>query len=702
MPAPLRHSRTAAIALSPIKEIELAAARMPGAVSLAQGIPSFDTPEVIKAYVVQKMAQGEVAKYSLAPGMQELRELVAGELLKDGMRYDPDGEILITAGSIEGIAATLLALMEPGDEIILPSPSYASYQHVIRMAGCVPVFVPLDEERNFDLDTEALARRITGRTRAIFYCNPNNPTGTIYSRAQSLAMLALAETHDLLIVTDEVYKDFLYTDVPYFTPAQEEAARSRVVRIYSFSKAYAMTGWRVGYLHADRAHVTEILKVHDALVTCAPVISQHAAMAALELGQGAIAEFRQAYRRRRNLMLQHLDGLSDVFDYQKPNGAYFVFPRVKDTVPLARDSRRLAFDLLERAQVALVPGIGFGPTGESHLRLSFGRREEDIEEAFVRLKRYFRERGGRVLHAPFAQTAGGAPAPSPGAPAGSGPSRGAVRQRTRGMAVAYLRMLARLYLRRRRPRVVAIAGNQGKTVFKRILLGLVQRRFAARGNPRSYNTEIGLPLAVLGLEIDPRSWRDIARTLLRASWRAVADRQPLDLLVLEYGVRNRGDMAQLLRTAVPEWAVVTGLTPDGEGDPDTLDAVAEEVRILCGVVAPARAIICTGDARLQALHAALGPAAAAIGAMPLSPPGGGLHFRTNQGPYELGGELVGASALLAARAAATLGEALGMEREEIQAYLTEISTVTAPPLPGAWPAPAGPGEAAAARRRPAG
>ena len=697
MPAPLRHPRTASITLSPIKEMELAAARMPGTVSLAQGIPSFDTPEVIKAYVAQKMAQGETAKYSLAPGLQELRELVAGELLKDGMRYDPDGEILITAGSIEGIAATLLALALAGDEIILPSPSYASYQHVIRMAGGVPVFVPLDEERNFDLDVEALARRITSRTRAIFYCNPNNPTGTIYSREQSLAMMALAQTHDLLIITDEVYKDFLYTDVPYFTPAQEEAARGRVVRIYSFSKAYAMTGWRVGYLHADRAHVAEILKVHDALVTCAPVISQHAAVAALELGQGAIAEFRQAYRRRRNLMLQHLDGLSDVFDYQKPDGAYFVFPRVKDTVPLARDSRRLAFDLLERAQVALVPGIGFGPTGESHLRMSFGRREEDIEEAFLRLKRYFRERGQRVLRAPFAQA--GADTPAPGVSAASGQAQGVVRRRTRGLAVAYLQLLARLYLRRRRPRVVAIAGNKGKTVFKRIILGLVERRFAARSNPRSYNTDIGLPLAVLGLEIDPRRWQDIARTLLRASWRALADRQPLEVLVLEYGVRNRGDMAQLLRTAVPEWALVTNLTPDGEGDPDTLDALAEEVRALCAAVAPARTIVCTGDPRLQTLHAALGPEAAAIDEAQLIPAGGGFRFRTAQAPYELGAELVGASALLAARAAATLGEALGMPQEDIQAYLTEISTATAPlPTPGRA-TPAGTMDAAEGRQR---
>src|SRR5574341_408790 len=160
----MRFARTRNVQLSPIKEIELAAARRPGAVSLAQGIPSFDTPEVIKAYVKEKLEQGACARYSLAPGLMELRELIAEQLRGEGMRYDPDGEILVTAGSIEAIAAALLALTAPGDEVILPSPSYASYQQVIRMAGCEPVFVPLDEERNFDLDVAAIARRITSRT----------------------------------------------------------------------------------------------------------------------------------------------------------------------------------------------------------------------------------------------------------------------------------------------------------------------------------------------------------------------------------------------------------------------------------------------------------------------------------------------------------------------------------------------------------
>jgi aminotransferase len=191
--------------------------------------------------------------------------------------------------------------------------------------------------------------------------------------------VALAERRGLFLLIDEAYKDFVYTREPYFSPAQLPAARSRVVRVFTFSKAYGMTGWRIGYLHADAHLVREILKVHDALVTCAPVVSQYAALAALEYGQTHIATFRHAFKERRDRTLEYLDALSHIFDYQKPEGAYFVFPRVKDTVRWARDSSRLAADILEKAKVALVPGIAFGPSGEAHLRLNFGREPSDID-----------------------------------------------------------------------------------------------------------------------------------------------------------------------------------------------------------------------------------------------------------------------------------------------------------------------------------
>ncbi len=175
--------------LSPIKEMELAASRIPGVISLAQGIPSFDTPEPIKAFVQQKIAEGACAKYSLTPGLPQLRELIAESLLREGMHYDPDSEIIVTCGSIEGIAAALLTLTQPGDEVILPTPSYASYQEVVRMAGCTPRFAALREEDNFAFDLDAFEHCLSARSRAILYCNPNNPTGTVFSQTETLALV---------------------------------------------------------------------------------------------------------------------------------------------------------------------------------------------------------------------------------------------------------------------------------------------------------------------------------------------------------------------------------------------------------------------------------------------------------------------------------------------------------------------------------
>ena len=187
--------------LSPIKEVELRASRIPGVVSLAQGIPSFDTPEPIKRFVQERIAEGLCARYSVTPGLPRLREAISESLRRDGMVYDPDREILVTVGSIEAIAATLLATIDPGDEVLVVSPTYASYLPAIRLAGGEPRFVALAEDKNFDLDPDAIADAANRRTRALLLCNPNNPTGTVFSRQQTLRMLEVAEKHDLVVIT---------------------------------------------------------------------------------------------------------------------------------------------------------------------------------------------------------------------------------------------------------------------------------------------------------------------------------------------------------------------------------------------------------------------------------------------------------------------------------------------------------------------
>ncbi|HBI16985.1 MAG: Aromatic amino acid aminotransferase [Candidatus Moranbacteria bacterium GW2011_GWF2_34_56] len=389
--------RTKNLNLSVIKQMELRASKYPDVISLAQGVPNFDTPECIKRRVELALKRGIVAKYSLSPGISELRELIEMKLAQDNMFYDWEKEILITAGSIEGITATILALTNPGDEVIIPQPTYTSYREVITLAGCTPVFVSLDEEKGWAFDLEKFKQAITPKTKAIFYCNPNNPTGTIYSEEQLRGLAKLAEEHDLYLISDEVYKDFLFEkEQKIFSLAEIPELRKRVIRLFSFSKSYAMTGWRVGYLHSDESVIKEILKVHDSLVTCAPVISQFGAMGALEMGDKDLIEMNEEYSQRRDLICKHLDELSHVFSYVRPESAYFVFPKILlDKIDYADDehsgslSWKFALNLLEKTQVAVVPGVAFGPNGENHIRMSFGRSEEDINKAFGRMKRFF-------------------------------------------------------------------------------------------------------------------------------------------------------------------------------------------------------------------------------------------------------------------------------------------------------------------------
>ena len=672
-------TRTAGVKLSPIKAMELAASRVPDVVSLAQGIPSFDTPEPIKSFVQQKIAEGECATYSLTPGLPQLRECIAESLLQEGMHYDPDQEIIVSSGSIEAIAATLLTLTRPGDEIILPSPSYASYQEVVRIAGCTPRFAPLHEEQNFAFDEEAFETCLSPHTRAILYCNPNNPTGTVFSEAETRALIALAERHDLFLIIDEAYKDFVYTPEAYFSPAQVADVRQRIVRIFTFSKAYGMTGWRVGYLHSDARNVQEILKVHDALVTCAPVVSQYAALAALEYGHEHITSFQRAFKQRRDLTLTHLDQLSYVFDYQKPEGAYFVFPRMKDVVVHARDSHALAYDILEKAKVAVVPGLAFGPSGEAHIRLNFGRRPDDITAAFERLSAYFRPAAAR--RAQPTQHRASRPVESVGSVESDptdpkdpkGPNRPYSYQRLRGFAVLILRALARLRLWRRNPMVIAIAGSHGKTVIKRIVTELLARQYRVQPNPRSYNTDIGLPLAILNIELASVRLRDLVPGFVRAVWTALFNTEAPDILVLEFGVRHRGDMQQLVRTVTPDIAILTTLTPSYSTDVEELHTLQDEMRVLClAAGASCQFVIDGDDPLLQDVIASLPTPPLLLHRSAWRAEKSGLQLQSPVRCYPVTREIVGENERFSVQVAVVVAECwTNLSPAEIQRFLSE-------------------------------
>lgn len=377
------------VRLSPIKKIELEASKIPDAVSLAQGIPSFDTPKVIKDEVIEKILEGKVAKYSLTNGLPELRELVSQKLRDKNMYYDFDTEIIIISGAIEGISATIQAIISPLDEVLIPSPSYTSYSEIIKISGGVIKYFNLDEENNWGLDIKAIENQITNKTKVILLCNPNNPTGTIYTKDQLLKIGELLLKYNLILITDEVYIDFLYTNEEFFTLAQIEKLKKNVVRIFSFSKSYSMTGWRIGFLHSHKDNISEILKVHDSFVTCAPVVSQFAGIASLKYAEKDVKKFRDIFLKRRNITMNYLDELKDVFSYKIPNSSYFIFPKIKKQIKFSDDSWKFVLDVLNNAKVALVPGEAFGPSGEGHIRISFGREESDIHKAFYRLKKYF-------------------------------------------------------------------------------------------------------------------------------------------------------------------------------------------------------------------------------------------------------------------------------------------------------------------------
>ena len=633
--------------LSPIKAMELAAAKVPNVISLAQGIPSFPTPQVIKDFVIQKINQSVCDKYSLTIGLSELREEIALSLNAEKLNYDPETEILATAGSIEGITAALLSCTAPGDEVILPSPSYVSYQGAIGIARCKAVFAPLDEDNNFDFDVDAMQRAISPKTKVILYCSPNNPTGTLFSEAKTRQILQLAEKHNLIILVDEVYKDFYYANEKHFSIAHINEARKRVIRVCSFSKAYAMTGWRIGFVHSDKSLLQPMLKFHDAMVTCAPVASQYAAIAALRFGAEYLEDFKKQFKERRDYTIKVLDSLSHILDYQMPLAAYFVFPRIKDTVPLARDSRKLAYDILEKAKLALVPGIAFGPSGESHLRITFGREKADLEEGLERLKKYFSQNRKHEI-----------------------PKNILSKHRETGkhslaknIMLKLLALSAKIYLMRCKPKVIGIAGLRGKTVYKRYLSNLLTKESSVRANLLSYNTKTGFPLAAMNLE---NAYKDKISFLLKLIKTCFLPAKEKQILILEYGISDTSDSRHLLSIKKPDWLIITDITT---GDPSfEYRDVLSGIRHLAENVDQNHIIWSFGDPLLDSLELNLTPELAVK--KENIPP----DFRTlTDLIMEKPDKVVGNSAQKALLSSIILCNKIGIRAETITKHLQELT-----------------------------
>ncbi len=349
--------------------------------------PTSGTPEHINDAAIFAIQNGLVGGYSQNDGLPELREEIVKKLKRDNNIKANISELLVTVGAIEGLAAAVMTTIDPGDEVILPTPTYSTHIRQVRIASGKPVLVPLIEENNFALDIQAIKNAITPRTKAIMYCSPNNPTGTVFPEEQLRQVATIALENNLMIITDEAYEYFIYDEKKHFSIGSIPEMKKNVISCFTFTKTYAMTGWRIGYLHADEEVIPQIKKAHIPFAICAPVVSQYAALAALKGSQDCVKEYRDHYLNTRNLMCERLDKLSSIFDYQKPEGSYLMFPKI--LIKEGQDSITFCKKLLREAKVSTTPGIAFGPTGESHLRLSFCISEEEINKAFDRMESYF-------------------------------------------------------------------------------------------------------------------------------------------------------------------------------------------------------------------------------------------------------------------------------------------------------------------------
>ena len=349
--------------------------------------PTSGTPDHINEAAISAIRSGLVGGYSETSGLLTLREEIVRKLERDN-RIDADvAQVLVTVGAIEGLAAAVMAVVDPGDEVILPTPTYSTHIRQVIIASGRPILVPTIEEEGFVLDIAAIRKAITPRTKAIIYCSPSNPTGTVFSEQQLRELAEVALENDLTVITDEAYEYFTFDAHRHFSIASIPEMRKHAVSCYTFTKTYAMTGWRVGYLHAAEELIPQITKAHIPFAICAPVVSQYAALAALQGSQDCVATFRDHYRTARDLMCRRLDTMHSIFEYQKPHGSYLMFPRI--LLEEGRDSATFCKRLLREAKVSTTPGVAFGPTGERHLRLSFCVTEEEINTAFDRMEAFF-------------------------------------------------------------------------------------------------------------------------------------------------------------------------------------------------------------------------------------------------------------------------------------------------------------------------
>ena len=355
---------------------------MKDAISLGVGEPDFDTPWHIRDEGIYSLERGKT-HYTSNAGLMELREEICRYLYRrQGLSYDPVKEVLITVGGSEAIDIGLRAMCNPGDEVLIPQPSYVSYEPCAVLAGARPVIINLKAENEFRLTAQELEDAITEKTKILILPFPNNPTGAIMERKDLEAIAEVILKHDIFVMSDEIYSELTYKD-KHVSIAELPGMQERTILINGFSKAYAMTGWRLGYACGPREIIQQMTKIHQFAIMCAPTTSQCAAVEALKNGDGDVEQMRTAYNQRRRYLMNAFREMG--LECFEPYGAFYVFPCIKE---FGLTSDEFAERLLKEEKLAVVPGTAFGDCGEGFLRISYAYSMERLKEALSRMDRF--------------------------------------------------------------------------------------------------------------------------------------------------------------------------------------------------------------------------------------------------------------------------------------------------------------------------
>lgn len=362
------------------------AKQYPDAIALTLGQPNFDTPEFIKDAAIASLKSG-LTGYVSNGGMPELRQAIADQYTRRFGRTFTQDNVMVAAGGMEALFLALVAYINPGDEIIVPDPGYPNYLGQIALLRGKAVPVPLREEFGFQLQPEDLEAVITPKTKALFLNYPSNPTGAFMDKETLLKLAEIAKKHDIMVVSDEVYEHIVYDGKQCFSMAQIPGMEKNVIITNSFSKTYAMTGWRLGYVVGDEALVRQMPQLQEALISCVPGFIQMAAVEAIAHGQSAIDEMVSHYERRRNIMVDGLNQIPGIRCF-RPEGAFYAFANIKS---FGKSSFDFAQELLKNAGVVCVPGSAFGEMGEGYIRFSYANSDENLKEALRRMDAYIRK-----------------------------------------------------------------------------------------------------------------------------------------------------------------------------------------------------------------------------------------------------------------------------------------------------------------------